>query len=242
MQKIDLNCDVGEGTGNDAALMPFISSCSIACGGHFGNAKTIAATLALAAQNKVKTGAHPAYPDPQNFGRKSMDLPLTELQDVLREQLDLFFGLCPAVNHIKPHGALYNDLFDEREKASAVVEVFAAYNPKIKVYCAPKSALATAAKAAGLVPVLEGFGDRAYQLSGALVPRKNPLATFTQKEQITQQVLEIIQQAEVIGLEGERIPLKINTICLHGDGKNVQENLPYLVKTLKQKNIAVEAY
>ena len=140
MQQIDLNCDVGEGTGNDAALMPFISSCSIACGGHYGNAKTIAATLALAAQNKVKTGAHPAYPDPQNFGRKSSNLPLTELQDALREQLDLFFGLCPAVNHIKPHGALYNDLFENEEKARAAVEVFAAYNPKIKVYCAPKSA------------------------------------------------------------------------------------------------------
>ena len=242
MQKIDLNCDVGEGTGNDAALMPFISSCSIACGGHYGNAKTIAATLALAVQNKVKTGAHPAYPDPQNFGRKSMDLPLTKLQKALREQLDLFFGLCPTVNHIKPHGALYNDLFENEEKAMAVVEVFAAYKPKIKVYCAPKSALAIAAKAAGLIPVLEGFGDRAYEQSGALVPRNNPLATFTQKEQITQQVLGIIQQAEVTGLEGEKIPLKVNTICLHGDAKNVQENLPYLVKTLTQKNITVEAY
>lgn len=241
MKQIDLNCDVGEGTGNDAVLMPYISSCSIACGGHYGNAKTIAATLALAEKNNVKTGAHPAYPDRDNFGRISMDLPLNELQDAMRGQLDLFFSLCDKVNHIKPHGALYNDLFYNMEKALAVVEVFVSYDPKLKIYCAPKSALAFAAKSVGLSPVLEGFGDRLYKQDGSLVSRQNSMARFAKKEKIAHQVLGIIQQAEVIGISGKKIPLKVETICLHGDGENIQQNLPYLIETLTQNNISIEA-
>ena len=111
MYSIDLNCDLGEGTGNDPFVMPFISSCSIACGGHFGNKRTIKEAIELAEKYNVKTGAHPSYLDTKFFGRKSLDIPLKELQDSIRFQLDLFFNISANSTHIKPHGALYNDLF-----------------------------------------------------------------------------------------------------------------------------------
>lgn len=238
---IDLNCDLGEGTGNDLALMPYISSCSIACGGHYGNQKSIKTTLTYAHEYGVKTGAHPSYYDRDNFGRRSLEISLQELQDSLRQQLDLFYSLCAQVSHVKPHGALYNDLFEANEKADAVVEVIKEYDPKAKVFCAPGSQLFHYATAKGLQPVLEGFGDRAYRPDGGLVARQFPQAVHHQKEQITQQVLRLIQQAEVVGLKGEIIPLKVATICLHGDGDNVVENLAFLAKTLVKNKIHVSA-
>lgn len=241
MNQIDLNCDVGEGTGNDQALMPFITSCSIACGGHYGDQKTVLQTLRYAEAFAVNTGAHPSYNDPENFGRKSLALPLDQLQESLRKQLDLFYGMCKKVSHIKPHGALYNDLFDDVEKAEAVVEVFTEYDPAVKLFCSPKSALSLMAKKAGLIPLFEGFGDRAYNSNGGLVSRNNAQAVFYQKEKIAEQVLSIIQQQQVMGINGEEIPLDVQTICLHGDGKNIKENLAYLVKTLAKNNIDVKA-
>ncbi|MGB1449736.1 MAG: 5-oxoprolinase subunit PxpA [Flavobacteriaceae bacterium] len=238
---IDLNCDLGEGTGNDLALMPYLSSCSIACGGHYGNQKSIKTTLTYAAKYGVKTGAHPSYYDRDNFGRRSLAISLRELQDSLRQQLDLFYSLCTQVSHVKPHGALYNDLYEEKEKADAVVEVIKEYDPKAKVFCAPGSQLFHSAHARGLHPVLEGFGDRAYRPDGGLVARQLPQAVHHQKEQITQQVLRLIQQGEVVGLKGEIIPLKVATICLHGDGDNVVENLAFLAKTLVKNKIHVSA-
>ena len=236
---IDLNCDLGEGTGNDLAIMPYISSCSIACGGHYGNQQSIKTTLTYAAEYGVKTGAHPSYFDRDNFGRRSLAISLQELQDSLRQQLDLFYSLCTQVSHVKPHGALYNDLFTDIEKAEAFVEVLKEYNPKAKVFCAPKSQLAHWAKKEGLQPILEGFGDRAYRPDGGLVARELSQAVHHQKEQIAQQVLRLIQEGEVVGLTGEIIPLRAETICLHGDGDNVVENLAFLAKTLVKNKIHV---
>lgn len=241
MKSIDINCDMGEGTGNDAALMPYISSCSIACGGHFGNAKTIAATLEDAQAAGVKVGAHPSYPDQLNFGRKSLSISLPDLQDALRKQLDLFFSLCSHPNHIKPHGALYNDLFHDLEKARAVVAVFSEYAKEIKLFCSPGSQLATAAIENGFQVVFEGFGDRTYTSQRNLVARSQAGAILTHKEAIAQQVLQIVTQHQVNTIDHETIPLAVQTICLHGDGNNVLENLPYLNNYLINNGISVKA-
>lgn len=241
MRQIDINCDMGEGTGNDAALMPYISSCSIACGGHFGNAKTIASTLGYARAAGVQIGAHPSYPDQANFGRKSLPISLPDLQDALRKQLDLFFSLCSHPNHIKPHGALYNDLFHDVEKARAVVAVFHEYTKGIKLFCSPGSQLATVGVAEGFSVVYEGFGDRTYTPQGSLVARSQDRSVLTGKEEIAQQVLQIVKKQQVNTLDHQTIPLAVQTICLHGDGENVLENLQYLKDYLINSGISVKA-
>lgn len=241
MNQIDLNCDVGEGTGNDQALMPFITSCSIACGGHFGNAKSIATTLGYAQNAGVRVGAHPSYPDWANFGRKSLPISTPDLQDALRKQLDLFFSLCPQPNHIKPHGALYNDLFYDLEKARAVVAVFNEYAKGIKLFCSPGSQLALVANTAGFQVVYEGFGDRAYTPQASLVPRSQAGALLTHKEEIAQQALLIVSKQQVNTLNHRTIPLEVQTLCLHGDGENVLDNLQYLKDYLINHGISVKA-
>jgi len=241
MKTIDLNCDVGEGTGNDQLLMPYISSCSIACGGHFGTKNSIRETIDLALSNNVKVGAHPAYSDPDNFGRKSIQISNKNLQDSLRKQLDLFFSISSITNHIKPHGALYNDLFNDTEKAEAVVEVFVEYGKSFKIYCAPNSQLGKASHNAGFGVIYEGFGDRAYTKNGGLLARNQTGALLKTKETIAKQFIQIVQQSKVLSIEGEIIPLEVQTICLHGDGENVIEHLHFLVKELNKNNICVES-
>ena len=239
MKTIDINCDLGEGSGNDAALVPYISSCSIACGGHAGNKATILKSIHNAQDLGVKTGAHPAYPDPENFGRISMKITPKKLQDALRSQLDLFYTLCADVNHIKPHGALYNDMHDDYEKAAAFVEVSKEYASNPKLYCSPNSALARVAQEEGMIVVHEGFGDRAYTPTGKLVSRSHPKALLTDKDQVAKQVLSIVSDKRIITLEGQPIPLNVQTLCMHGDGKNVVENLKHLNQVLKKNAIHV---
>lgn len=240
-KRIDINCDLGEGCGNDREVMPYISSCSIACGGHFGTSKTIIQTLQYAEENDVKVGAHPAYPDPENFGRFSMKISPRDLQDSLRKQLDLFYSLCTSVHHIKPHGALYNDVFSDIEKAHAVVDVFKEYPPVSKVYCAPKSALAKVAESAGFNIVFEGFGDRAYDMNGQLVSRQIQGAVYDDASRISDQVLALVLQQKVTTLSGDSIPLAVQTICMHGDNKHVLSNLKHLNNRLKAHKINVQS-
>ena len=240
MYSIDLNCDMGEGTGNDALLMPYISACSIACGGHYGTKQSIASTVTLADSCGVNTGAHLSYPDPVHFGRKSMNLSLEALQNALRKQLDTFFTVCNNARHIKPHGALYSDLFFDREKAAAVVAVFSEYAPGIKVYCAPGSQLAIVAAEQGFSVRLEAFADRAYASDGTLVARTKKNAVLIDKQHLAQQLIQIIKSETVTSITGEIIPMKAQTICLHGDGVGVVENAAFLVESLKQNAISVK--
>ena len=163
------------------------------------------------------------------------------MQDALRYQLDLFFVLCSNPNHIKPHGALYNDLFHDLEKARAVVAVFSEYAKGIKLFCSPGSQLATAAIESGFQVVYEGFGDRTYTPQGNLVARSQAGAILTHKEAIAQQVLQIVTQHQVNTIDHQTIHLAVQTICLHGDGKNVLENLPYLKNYLINNGISVKA-
>lgn len=240
MFSIDLNCDVGEGTGNDAKLMPFISSCSIACGGHYGSKQTIEATAQLAQAHGVHIGAHPSYPDSENFGRKSMNLSLADLQDALRKQLDLFFSICTNVSHIKPHGALYNDLFFDLEKTEAVLAVFAEYAPGIRVYCSAASQLAKVAAHSGFSVCIEAFADRSYAKNGSLLSRSEDNAVLTDKHSIAKQVIQLVTSKSVECNTGVIIPVKAQTICLHGDGLHVIENAAFLAESLIQNNIRVQ--
>lgn len=241
MYNIDLNCDLGEGTGNDLFVMPFISSCSIACGGHFGNKRTIKEAIELAEKYNVKTGAHPSYLDIKFFGRKSLDISLKELQDSIRFQLDLFFNISANSTHIKPHGALYNDLFHDLEKAEAVVEVFKEYG-NLYVFCQPFSKLSTVLSSKKIKQIHEGFGDRVYNSDYTLSSRQNPSSVHESKKKILDQVAYLVKESSVITKDNKNIELKVQTICLHGDNKNVINIISYLIKELKQLSINVKSY
>ena len=241
MYSIDLNCDLGEGTGNDLFVMPLISSCSIACGGHFGNKRTIKEAIELAEKYNVKTGAHPSYLDIKFFGRKSLDISLKELQDSIRFQLDLFFNISANSTHIKPHGALYNDLFHDLEKAEAVVEVFKEYG-NLYVFCQPFSKLSTVLSSKKIKQIHEGFGDWVYNSDYTLSSRQNPSSVHESKKKILDQVAYLVKESSVITKDNKNIELKVQTICLHGDNKNVINIISYLIKELKQLSINVKSY
>jgi 5-oxoprolinase (ATP-hydrolysing) subunit A len=240
MWHIDLNCDLGEGCGNDKLLMPFISSCSIACGGHFGTAKTIATAIELAKAHGVLVGPHPSYPDIAHFGRRTIDMPLQSLQAALREQLRLFFKQCPDPHHIKAHGALYNDLFTDIEKADAVTEVFAEFAKGIKLYSAPGSQLAIVAAQKGFQVVYEAFADRAYLSDGTLAPRAMSDAVLSDNHVIAKRVVNLIKNKTITTITGTIMPLTAQTICLHGDGADVVAHAAFLSHSLKQNNIHVQ--
>lgn len=217
---MDLNCDLGEGTGNDHMLMPYISSCSIACGGHIGDTLTIQQALLEAKKHGVKVGAHPSYPDRKNFGRHSLALPTKTFQDSIRSQLAHFKKVLTAVevpwNHIKPHGALYNDMANNQTLTNEFIAVVLDF-PEVKsIYCMAGQPLVSWIKDFGLIPIEEAFGDRAYKSDGRLLSRTLPKAVFNHFEQVEKQVKNL-QSGYVYSQLGDKIPLHAQTVCIHSD-------------------------
>jgi len=221
---IDLNCDMGEGMGNDAALMPYITSANIACGFHAGNGDSIRRTIDLALQHGVHIGVHPSFRDKENFGRKEMHLSADKLYAIVIEQLikiDLIAqGKGATLHHIKPHGALYNMAARDARLAKTIAQAAKDFNDNIVLYGLSGSHLISEAKALGLKTKSEVFADRTYQNDGSLTPRSQANALIEDKEQCIQQVLQMMEQGTVTTVSGKVIPLIAETICLHGDGKH----------------------
>lgn len=218
---IDLNADLGEGCGDDAGLMTVISSCNIACGGHAGDTASMRDAVELAADNSVRIGAHPAYPDREGFGRRTMDLPPADLTEALRRQIlsltDIAAGAGQSIDHVKPHGALYNLAAVDQTLAYLVAETVAACLPGTRLVGPPGSHLTEAAEATGLAYLGEGFADRAYTPEGRLVPRTEPGAILERDADRLAQALQIARTGEVTAITGEIIALPARTLCLHGD-------------------------
>src|SRR6186713_1652481 len=164
MRSVDLNCDMGEGCGNDAELMSFISSANIACGFHAGDIETMRRTAELAVANEVAIGAHPGYLDRENFGRTAMSLPSKEVFEIVREQVLSMSAICAefqvSLHHVKPHGALYNQAAKDRELAATIAEAVASLDPKLILYGLSGSMLIGEAESAGLRTASEVFADR----------------------------------------------------------------------------------
>lgn len=217
---MDLNCDLGEGIGNDTALMPYISSCSIACGGHAGDVASIIHTLEAARVFKLKVGAHPSYPDREYFGRKSLTLPPAVLQRSIRRQLQMFSDAIQNTDllwhHVKAHGALYNDMATNRALALTFLEAVTAFSWVKKIYCLAGSPLVDWIREAGLKPVEEGFCDRGYHENGQLLSRKSPQAVFDSEQQVLNQARQFVS-GYVYSASGKKIPMEIATICIHSD-------------------------
>jgi len=230
--KLDLNCDMGEGLNNEALLMPYITSCNIACGGHAGSLEMLDAVIALAKKQNVKIGAHPSFPDRENFGRKIMKISDGTLRESLTKQLQLFrerAALSKAsVHHVKAHGALYNLIASDEEKAALVVDAVQQVFEETKLYVPFQSEIAKVAEAQGLEIVYEAFADRNYRDDLSLVGRTHPKAMITDADLVLAHVKLIVERSKVKTIEGHEREIKAQTFCVHGDNENAIQILKAL--------------
>lgn len=247
---IDINCDLGESTNpsdweKDAALMPYISSCNIACGGHAGNKHSIDFSIQNAKKHQVSIGAHPSYPDKANFGRKSLTMDDKALRQTLRDQLQLIIESCKdhdaKLYHVKPHGALYNDAATDLKLATLVAEETARVSESIRLMGLAESAMRDAASQVGLEFINEGFMDRNYQPNKTLVPRSEPTALHSKLEDSLQQALNFAQGEAIIIPSGQSLTIDVDSICLHGDNPDALSIAKQLNGLLQQHNIHIAA-
>ncbi len=219
---VDLNADLGEGAPDDAELLALVSSANIACGWHAGDARLMWATVAAALARGVAVGAHPSYPDRDNFGRSEMHLAPADVQADLIYQIGALDALVRAqggrLHHVKPHGALYNQAARDATLADAVVAAVRAIDPGLAVYGLAGGELLRAAERAGLRPVAEVFADRGYRADGSLVPRGQPGAHIDSIDAAVTRTLRMVRDGVVQAVGGETVPLQAQTVCLHGDG------------------------
>jgi UPF0271 protein len=234
----DLNCDMGEGIGNDEYIMPFITSANISCGFHAGNGDTIRQTMALAIKHGVHIGAHPSFRDKESFGRREMHMDHDKLYAIVLEQLIKMDLIAKekgtTLHHVKPHGALYNMAAREADIASTIVQAIKDFNEDFILYGLSGSHLISEGKAVGLRTYSEVFADRTYQDDGSLTPRLQPGALIEDDEQCIQQVLQMINLKTVKTITGNTIPIVADTICIHGDGKRALSFAKKIHEALKQ--------
>lgn len=222
-----MNCDMGEGFPYDRDIMPYITSANIACGYHAGDTDTIKKTIALALRYKVAIGAHPSFPDRENFGRTSLQLEDTELQQVLSEQLYIFetvsntFGV--PLHHIKLHGALYNMSAMNEAFSIKILNNLFQYKQKTIIYGLSGSIFNRVAQRMGFTVAHEVFADRTYQPDGTLTPRSEENALITDDELSAHQVLQMILEKRVQTTSGSFTGVQADTVCIHGDGRHAAQ-------------------
>ena len=223
---IDLNSDLGEGfgiwpLGDDEAMVGLVTSANLACGFHAGDPRTLLQTCRWAVEQGVAIGAQVAYRDLAGFGRRFIDVEPGELADDVLYQLAALDGIARAsgtrVSYVKPHGALYNAVVAHEAQADAVVAAVASYGGALPVLGLPGSALLRAAEAAGLRAVREGFADRGYTSAGTLVPRREPGALVHDPATVAERAVRMAVDGEVLAVDGTRVPLEIDSVCVHGD-------------------------
>lgn len=245
MKTIDLNCDIGEGLENDLRLMQIVSSVNIACGFHAGNPAIIRKTIDEAIQTGVAIGAHPGYPDRENFGRRSLDLPRREVFDSMLYQIAAVKGMCEALggrlNHVKPHGALYNQAAKDPGLASVIAEAVQAIDRNLILYGLSGSFLITEAKKIGLHTVSEVFADRTYQSDGTLTPRSCTNALITDPLIAVAQVKGMIESGKVVSIEGNEVEINAETVCIHGDGPHAIEFAEAIAESLRKSGVNISA-
>ena len=235
---IDINCDMGESfgpwkMGADDEVMPNITSANVACGAHAGDPRVMRRTVRAAKQHGVSVGAHPGYADLQGFGRREMQVDPAEIEDTLLAQIGALAAIARAegvpLRHVKAHGALYNQAARDRRLADAIAAAIKAFDPSLIMFGLPKSAMVDAGVAAGLRVAGEGFADRAYEPDGSLTPRSRPGAVIHDPAVVVERAVRMIRDGVVLTPAGREIPLKIDTLCVHGDTPGASE----LVKQIR---------
>ena len=201
--------------------MPLISSANIACGGHAGDAESMREAVALAIQHGVAIGAHPSFPDREHFGRQEMHLPARELHECIVAQIESLAKVAAAMgarlHHVKPHGALYNMAARDAELASVIVTAIRSIEPSLMLFGLAGSALLTAAERLGIRGVSETFADRAYRPDGSLLPRNQQGSVLHDETAVAARAVAMVADAAVIAVDGSRVAIRADTICLHGD-------------------------
>ncbi|MTI88945.1 MAG: LamB/YcsF family protein [Balneolaceae bacterium] len=249
-KQIDLNCDLGESYGkyasaNDEVIMPYISSCNIACGFHSGDPVTITKTIALAIENGVAIGAHPSYPDLQGFGRRVMNMTPEELKACVVYQVSALKGMAEAqgakLHHVKPHGALYNHASIDEASAIAFVEAIVEVSSDLLLYAPSRSKLSEVADNAGIKVCCEVFSDRSYDNNLRLRARSMEGAVLHQKEEVINQLKIMIEEGEVVTYEGLTLPIEADTVCLHSDTKGAEELAKEIHAFLKSIDVEITA-
>lgn len=224
---IDINCDMAEGVGNERELMPFISSANIACGFHAGNEELMKATIDLCLEYNVAVGAHPSFPDRENFGRTNMNLPLTEVGKIVTDQIHLLNKIADArgakLNHVKPHGALYNMAAKDSALANCIALAIRNVDANLILYGLSQSVMISEAKKLQIKTANEAFADRTYQQDGSLTPRTQPNALIAIEQEAISQAVRLAKENKVKTVDGIDIVLRADTICVHGDGVHAVE-------------------
>ncbi len=246
--RIDLNSDLGESfgpwaMGDDAALMPSLTSANVACGFHAGDPGTIRATLALAATHGVSVGAHPGFPDLAGFGRRELHATPQEVEDLVLYQVAALAGMAASrglpLAHVKAHGALYNMACRDRALAEAIARAVAAVDKSLVLFGLPGSELLEAGQRAGLAVAAEAFADRAYNADGSLTSRRVVGSVLTDPEVVVARALRMIADEEVIALDGSVVHLRAETLCVHGDTPGAPALVRHLRAALEQAGVRV---
>lgn len=243
--RVDLNADLGEGCANDEALLQLVSSANIACGFHAGDAQTMLQSVRWALKYGVAIGAHPSFPDRENFGRTAMQLPPETVFAQVVYQLGALAAIALAEGgkmvHVKPHGMLYNQAATDAVLADAIARAVHRVDPTLTLVGLAGSELIRAGERLGLKTRQEVFADRRYQSNGNLVPRSEADALIDSDERALQQTLMMVQQQVVVSRDAVRVPVQADTVCLHGDGEHALAFARRLREAFRQQGIDVIA-
>jgi UPF0271 protein len=249
--RIDLNCDMGESFGTytlgyDAEAMPYVTSINVACGFHASDPGNMYRTVKLAKQHGVAIGAHPSYPDLVGFGRRVLAASPDEVKADVIYQIGALLGFCKAegvtMQHVKPHGALYNVAEKDIVIATAIAEAIKAVDPNLYMLCLAGSTMVQAAKNVGIPYVEEAFADRAYTNTGNLVSRKQAGAVIHDVNSVADRVLMMVTEKKVISIDGAEVPIDAQTVCVHGDTPGAVDMIKAIRAKLDAAGVALKAF
>jgi len=250
MKRIDLNCDMGElpaaiADGTQEALLPSFTSANVACGGHAGDENTMKTTIEQALRHKVALGAHPGYPDRNNFGRLELNVPGEQVSAFVYEQVRAFGEIaarCGAsVVHVKPHGALYNQAVHNRELAQAIADGVAKWSRDLILVGLAGSPMLDVFADAGFAVAAEAFADRRYESDGTLRSRKFADALLQDPQEAARQALSIVERAVVISSAGAEVAVNAQTLCIHGDTPGATKIAATVAQTLRHAGVQLQA-
>jgi UPF0271 protein len=251
MKRIDLNCDLGEvpesiSDGTQESLMRYITSASVACGGHAGDAGTMKATIEQALRWNLAVGAHPGYPDRANFGRMELNLPSDAIADSVFEQVRALAEIaadCGAtVTYVKPHGALYNQAATNRALAQVIADGVARWSRDVTLVGLAGSLMLDVFREAGFRPCAEAFADRRYEADGTLRSRKFEDALISDPAEAGRQALSIAERGIVVACDGTEIVVSAQTICLHGDTPGAPRIAATVAQTLREAGVELRPF
>jgi len=248
MKKIDLNCDMGESFGHykigmDDEIIKYVTSANIGCGFHAGDPMIMRKTVKMAKVNGVGIGAHPGFPDLMGFGRRKMDVTPEEIKNYVLYQIGALYAFAKAegekIQHVKPHGALYNTIVNDEKLFRAVMEGIAEFDEELIVSALAGSRVINIAEEMGLKVASEAFADRAYNPDGTLVSRRLPNSVITNPQKVLSRVIQMVKEGKIECINGEIIKRKIDTICVHGDSPGAVELVKVIREGLKKEGILV---